>query len=163
MDFRRKEDVIMVRGKYMEGQAEVAEVEAVRRSVFVEEYGFCPEPMEEADAFRIHAVAYDDEAVAGVGSISFDGERFEITHVAVLPAYRGKQYGDFIVRMLVNKAILANASEIYTSTTEQTCPFFETIGFEKRGQKGEYGGMSFYEMCLPSGKLKTCCGCQNEK
>jgi N-acetylglutamate synthase-like GNAT family acetyltransferase len=153
----------MVRGKYIEGQTEVPEVEAVRRCVFVEEYGFCTEPMEEADAFRIHAVAYDNETVAGVGSISFDGERFEISHVAVLPQYRGQQYGDFIVRMLVNKAILANASEIYTCTTKQTCPFFETIGFEKGEEAEERGKMPFYEMCLPSGKLKTCCGCQGGK
>jgi N-acetylglutamate synthase-like GNAT family acetyltransferase len=153
----------MVRGKYIEAQAEVPEVEEVRRRVFVDEYGFCTEPMEEADVFRIHAVAYDNETVAGVGSISFDGERFEISHVAVLPQYRGQQYGDFIVRMLVNKAILANASEIYTCTTGQTGPFFETIGFEKRTRTEERGGITFYEMCLPSGKLKTCCGCRSEK
>ena len=148
----------MVFAKFVSDQQDLDVFHEIYRKVFVEELSLDVSSAR-ADEFYINAVVYDKEIPAGIGRIMFDGERFTISDVAVLPEHRGEKYGDFLVRLLVDKALMSNAQEIYLDAYEGTEGFFGTIGFEKDGAAFPgYGGM-WQPMILKSDRLHKCCNC----
>jgi N-acetylglutamate synthase-like GNAT family acetyltransferase len=62
--------------------------------------------------------------------MTYDGEICRLDKVAVLEEYRGRHYGDFIVRILLNKAFTSGINKVYISTKQDNLGFFKTIGFQ---------------------------------
>ena len=151
----------MVRGKFYSGQDDLTEVRNIRTQVFVEEIGI-PETLENdgQDAYCMHAVAYDDDLPVATGRISYDGWDFVISKVAVCADQRGKKYGDFIVRMLIDKAMMANATEVQAEVLEETASFFETIGFVKAEDRECLAGHKMIQMVLNTDAIHKCCNCK---
>lgn len=151
----------MIRGKYLSGRDDLSEIYQLREAVFQKELGFPAELERDGyDGLAIHAIAYDEKRPAATGRILFDGEIYRMSRVAVKDEFRGKGYGEFIVRMLINKALLSGAREIYVSTLAGGRGMFERIGFEVCGQEYENGGLIYLPMWLPAEKLNKCCQCQ---
>lgn len=150
----------MIEGKYLTGNSDLTEIYRLREAVFQKEFGF---PMElERDGYdklAVHAVAWEQGCLAAAGRILFDGEIYRISRVAVKAEHRGKGYGEFVVRMLINKALMSGAQEIYVSTLIGGKHMFEKIGFQACGQEYENGGLKYLPMWLPAEKLHRCCGC----
>lgn len=150
----------MIEGKYLSGNDDLSQVYELREEVFQRELGFRKElEVDGYDKLSIHAIAYENGMPAATGRILFDGEIYRISRVAVKKAFRGKGYGDFVVRMLINKALTSGAQEIYTSTLLDGKKMFETIGFEVSGEAYENGGLTYLPMWLKSENLHKCCGC----
>lgn len=151
----------MVRGKFYSGQDDLTEVLDIRTQVFVEEMGIA-EAIENdgQDAFCMHAVAYEDALPVATGRISYDGWDFVISKVAVCPDQRGKKYGDFIVRMLIDKAMMANADKVQAEVFEDAEPFFETIGFVKTEDREYLAGHKMIQMVLHTDAIHKCCNCR---
>ena len=147
----------MIMGKYFMQGDDLREPFSVRRAVFVEELNQ-PESaaFDGADGDCIHALAYDDERVpAATGRLRLheDGT-FEIGCVAVLADKRRQKLGDFIVRLLLDRAFLCGAMEIFLTATAESAPFFESIGFAATGEKTDAG----VPMSVRRGGVKTACG-----
>ena len=147
----------MIMGKYFMQGDDLREPFAVRRAVFVEELKL-PEAaaFDGADGDCIHALAYDDERVpvaTGRLQLTPDGT-FHIGCVAVLADKRRQKLGDFIVRLLLDRAFLCGAMEIYLLACPDAVPFFESIGFTATGDPVE-GGVP---MSVRRGHVKTACG-----
>lgn len=150
----------MTAGKYLSGKDDLSQVYELREAVFQKELGLTPQlERDGCDDMAVHVLVYEDQKPVATGRILYDGEIFKISRVAVLPEYRKRQYGDFVVRMLINKALLSGAGEIYASTLLPGRRLFEKIGFEVCGTAYEDGGLSYLPMWLKKEKLHKCCGC----
>lgn len=153
----------MIEGKYLSGNDDLSQVYELREVVFQKELGFRRELERDGyDGLANHAIAYENGVPAATGRILFDGEIYRISRVAVGKEYRKRGYGDFVVRMLINKAILAGAQEIYTSTLLPGRKMFESIGFEVCGESYENGGLTYLPMWLKSENLHKCCNCEKK-
>lgn len=148
----------MVFGRFVSEKQDIEQVMNIAYKVFVEELGLeaCGVM---SDAFCLNAVAYDGEAPAGMGRMMYDGERFTIADVAVLPQFRHRQYGDFLVRLLVDKGMMSNAQEIHLDALEGTEAFFAGIGFEPVGDIYESLGGRWQPMLLRTDRIHKCSGC----
>lgn len=150
----------MIEGKYLSEKDDLSQVYALREAVFQKELGFRAElERDDYDRLATHAIAFEEGKPAATGRILYDGEIYRISRVAVGKEYRKKGYGDFIVRMLINKALLSGAQEIYTSTLLPGQKMFEAIGFEVCGEPYENGGLIYLPMWLRRENLHQCCNC----
>ena len=147
----------MIMGKYFMQGDDLYEPFSVRRAVFVEELNDAePAAFDGADSDCIHALAYDDERVpvaTGRLRLHEDGT-FEIGFVAVLADKRRQKLGDFIVRLLLDRAFLCGATEIRLTARPGSVPFFESIGFAACGDPTDAG----VPMSVRRGHVKTACG-----
>ncbi len=148
----------MVFGRFVSNPEDLKTVQKIADQVFVEELGLKTGGAM-ADAFCLHALVYDGDAPAGMGRMMYDGDRFTIADVAVLPQYRGQKYGDFMVRLLIDKGMMANAQEIDLDALAGTESFFGTIGFEAQGVPYESLGGTWQPMLLKTDRIHKCSGC----
>ena len=124
-----------IQGKYLLGGLhDISECMKIRAEVFGGEQGFPTAAAEdEDDASAIFALAYETENDAlipvGTGRLVFLDDFYKIGRIAVKKEYRGKNYGDFIVRMLVDKAFVMGAKEVFVGAQKHAIPFYEKIGF----------------------------------
>lgn len=148
----------MVFGKFVTEKKDMDLVREICDKVFREELGLNLSGAM-TDEFCMNALVYAGEEPVAVGRIMYDGERFSISEIAVLPEYRGEKYGDFMVRLLVDKAMMSNAREIHLDAFHGTEGFFAAIGFETDGEMFEgFGGM-WQPMILRTEKIHKCCDC----
>ena len=151
----------MVRGKFYSGQEDLTEILKIRKQVFQEELGIAPAAEEDGqDGICMHVLAYDGDVPVATGRIYFDGFDFVISRVAVLPEFRGKKYGDFIVRMLIDRAVMTNADQLQADVFEENVAFFETIGFKCQGERGNLGEKKLINMVLKVADIHKCCSCK---
>jgi predicted GNAT family N-acyltransferase len=163
----------MIQGKILTYGDDLSEAFEIRSNVFVKEQGITEE--EEYDDFdleAIHVIVYEDvphqpngmintggsykKAVA-TGRIVYDGMSCNIGHVAVLKEFRGKKYGDFTVRMLLNKAFMAGIKEVTLITKSSDEDFFGKIGFQCSGNRFMESGEEFSHMNIHINDIQTKC------
>lgn len=154
-----------VKGKYLWYGDDLSEAYEIRKKVFNEEQQI-PEKVlfDELDKVSVHAIVYDEnEKPVASGRIARDEEEYRIGKIAVLPEARGKKLGDFLVRMLVDKAYLAGAETIKVRAQLHAVGFYEKIGFKKAGNVfvDSNDGLTVQPMELPKGSL--CKECQRGK
>lgn len=152
---------MLIQGKYLYFEDDKTEVYDIRRQVFHVEQGVSlEEEFDEIDDLAVHVLVFtSDEPSRAVatGRVFFDGDNYKIGRVAVLKSERGKKYGDFVVRMLANKAFIAGADEIHINAQVVAVPFYEKIGFISYGDEFDEAGIKHVSMKLKSGSLcKEC-------
>jgi predicted GNAT family N-acyltransferase len=129
---------MLIQGKILSYGNDLSDVYMIRRNVFVEELHLQEEiEFDGQDEMAMHVIVYEEEGSkkpVATGRISFDGAICEIGHIAVLKEYRGKKYGDFAVRMLLNKAFTAGVFEVSCIVLDDAAAFFENIGFYKTNE-----------------------------
>ena len=159
----------MIRGKYLTSRDDCAPVFEIRRRVFVEEQGFALEiEVDAADKMAVYALALDEagEPVA-TGRLYISEDRFHIGRVCALKAYRGLGYGDFIMRMLLHKAVTLNAPSVYLHSQMPMVGFYERYGFKPDGGVILEEGVEHLPMAVRSDEILLdghCAGCAaNEK
>ncbi len=124
----------MIQGKFI---SEPREQEAANE-IFCEVYGESIQNTPKHDtsdkSYKIQAVVYegmDCRRAVAAGTMYMEPGRSEITQVAVRKDSRGKGYGDFIMRMLLDKAKTAGAENIYADSPKTEKGFFRKLGFEE--------------------------------
>ena len=139
----------MVFGKLVSGSEkneQMQQITDIRNSVLGQELQL---PIkEEPDAFCMYALAYEGETPVATGGISFDGASYKMKEVAVLPEFLRKKYGDFIVRLLIDKAMMSGAQMINADVLQGAVPLFETVGFKASGALYEKDGKQWLPMQL---------------
>ena len=149
----------MIKGQYLSYGDDLTKVHEIRKAGFTEEYGI-PEDVEldDDDIMAMHVILdYENEKV-GTGRMKYDGETFILDKMAVLKEHRNNGYGEFIVRMLLDKVFLANGKEIFTDATKDTVEFFKKIGFVEIGDEYERDKLIYVPMKVQKGSVKTKCG-----
>lgn len=151
---------MVVKGVYLNGENDLTDAINIRRKVFIEEQQVAEEiEIDGMDPYAIHAVAYVENKAVATGRIIYDGDTYKIGRVAVLKEERGKQYGDFIMRMLIDKAFLHGAQEVILGAQLHAVGFYEKLGFEPYGEVFSEAGIEHIHMKLKNGNLCKKCNC----
>jgi predicted GNAT family N-acyltransferase len=128
---------MLTQGKYLYFGDDISSVYHIRDEVFCKEIGMMEQDEKDGmDITSVHVLIFScDNTMKPVatGRISFDGDTYLIDKVCVIKEERNKYYGDFVVRMLVNKAFLSGASEVLVETYIQNIEFYKKIGFIVNG------------------------------
>lgn len=119
---------------------------------------------EELNPMANHVIVYDNDTheIAGYGRITYDLDDFVIDNICILSPYRGRYYGDFVARMLVDKGIQCGAEAIYAVVPDSLKNFLSPIGFKEAdtplpGYAHMYEGHTL--MHLIPAEFKTKCQC----
>lgn len=108
----------------------------IRRKVFIEEQGV-DEALERDgyDAVSDHVLVYEDNIPVGTGRVIYKDEDAAplIGRIAVLKEHRGKQYGDLIVRKLVDYCFRKGHERVEVHAQLPVIGFYEGIGFTAYG------------------------------
>lgn len=144
-----------IKGKYLLGGLhDISECLAVRQEVFGEEGRFLTAASKDSqDSSAIFVLAYEmdgerEQKIVGTGRLIFLGDHYKINGVAVRKEYRRRKYGDFIVRMLLDKAVTMGAEEVYADVPKQVVPFCEKIGFVSEEKEYDEDGICYLLMKL---------------
>ncbi|MGB4661841.1 MAG: GNAT family N-acetyltransferase [Mobilitalea sp.] len=152
---------MFIQGKILSGTDDLKEAYEIRRKVFIEEYGILEnEEFDKLDSTSMHVIVYEDneykKAVA-TGRIYYDGETCEIGKICVLKEFRNRKYGDFAVRMLLNKAFTSGISDVYLNAEEQVVEFYKKIGFEIIGSEFKEADIIHRKMIINIRNIATTC------
>ncbi len=156
----------MIQGKWISpDSAEYLVAKSIMESVFDENIKNNVDFLhEELNPMANHVIVYDNDTheIAGYGRITYDLEDFVIDNICILSKYRGRYYGDFVARMLVDKGIQCGAETIYAVVPDTLKPFLSPIGFKETDSSlPEYAHMydSHTLMHLIPAEFKTKCNC----
>lgn len=154
----------MICGRYYLGLDHMEEIAPIRREVFGAEQGWSEEILfNETDETSIQAVVYKDidrTIPVGVGRLhkTENGEDYKIGRIAVKKDERGQGYGDFIVRMLVDKALMMGADRVLVGAQPHAVAFYQKIGFRSLGETYMEAGIEHTVMEIKQSTI--CKGCQ---
>ncbi len=154
-----------ITGKYiLGGIGDLTEVFSIRDKVFCEEQGFSPELERDGkDIEAIFALAYEEgedfKKPVATGRLLFLGDEFKLGKIATLKEYRKKGYGDFVVRMLIDKAFTMGAKEIFVDAQISAIGFYKTIGFRIVGDVFTEDGTDKQKMVVEPHTCSRQCGC----
>jgi predicted GNAT family N-acyltransferase len=159
----------MLYANWIHGTEDIANARAVREAVFVNEQGVNPDIEFDAfDAMAWHAVAMDDQTPIATGRVYLDKGEFHIDRLSVLPDYRGFGVGDAVIRLLLDRALMAGAGGVHIASLLPTKDFYKKFGFEEAGEPYTLPGdermhIDLYadreSIVLPHGCGGSCDGC----
>lgn len=155
----------MICGKYYLGLDHMEEVAPIWEEVFVTELGFPKEVVfDDMDETAVHAVVYKDSdrtipIAAGRLYKTGEEEDYKIGRIAVKKEERRQGFGDFLVRMLVDKALMMGADRVIISSQPHAVKFYETIGFRPTGETHIEAGVEHTIMEIRQSSI--CRACQN--
>ena len=156
----------MICGRYYLGLDHMDEIAPIRREVFGKEQGWPDDILfDDVDETAIQAVVYKDinrTIPVGVGRLHrMEQENvYKIGRIAVKQTERGQGYGDFIVRMLVDKGLLMGADRVLVGAQPHAVPFYEKIGFRSIGETYTEAGIVHTVMEIRQNTI--CKACQGK-
>ena len=150
----------MIKGKYIGGDGDLSEPFSVRREVFCDEQGISPDAeFDSMDKYAVHAIVYGEAGTpVATGRITFDGKTYMLGHIAVIKSARKSGYGDFTVRMLLDRAFMNGAHTVHVHAQLHAVPFYEKLGFTVCGDEMSEKGLPHLPMCLELKNVKSGCG-----
>ena len=121
---------------------------SIRTQVFVEEQGV-PETLEhdEYEALSTHFLVFDQKKAVATARWRRTKDGIKLERFAVLPNYRGKGIGKFLVQQIIQDVKLFS-DYIYLNAQIQVVSFYEQLHFEKVGPLFEEAGIQHYKMVL---------------
>lgn len=129
---------------------EMTDCLAIRRKVFVEEQ-HVPEEMEYdgLDAASRHFAVRGDEGLIATCRVRLIGSAAKIERVAVLKDYRSRGIGGVLMKYILQEFARTGDIELFKlGAQSEAVPFYEKLGFVKRGQEYIDAGIPHYDMVL---------------
>lgn len=121
--------------------------EKIRYQVFVDEQGFSSEiEVDDVDSHAFHVVAFDGEKPVGAARYFGDCDPYHIGRVAVIPEYRGKGVGSYIMRKIEGFAKENGAKELTLGSQLRVEKFYASLGYERVGEEFLDEGCPHIEM-----------------
>ena len=149
----------MIKGKYLSYNDDLTKAFEIRKKVFEDEVGIDHDIVfDNKDNIAVHAVAFAGEKAVASGRILPEGEIYKIGKIAVLSEHRGNCYGEFIVRMLVDRAFAAGVKQVYVDALKQSEGFYKKLNFKECGEAFDDGNMTYQPMKLSAEDFVTGCG-----
>jgi len=120
----------MISTKWFQGKISLNDILKIREQVFCEEksnkdFLFT----DNYDDFALNVLILEDEVSVGCGRLLFKEGKYFIDNVGVLKEYRGRNYGDLILRMLVRRAVNMGAETTWSLVDGNCKHLFERVGF----------------------------------
>jgi len=107
------------------------EAKAIRQEVFINEQGFKDE-FDEFDQKSWHLVLFYNAFPIATGRFYFeDPETVHLGRIAVLPSFRGKKIGTYLVKFLITKSKTLGARKAILLAQYDKRFFYERIGFKE--------------------------------
>jgi predicted GNAT family N-acyltransferase len=127
-------------------EADRRALERIRREVFVREQQI-PESDEwdDEDATSVHVLATLNRDPVGTGRLDRAGK---IGRIAVLSGLRGRGIGTLILGRLLDEARRLGIREPYLHAQVQAVPFYEKLGFARKGGEFDEAGIPHVRMSL---------------
>lgn len=125
----------------------------IRKTVFIEEQQVpLAEELDGLDDKADHYLLYADNKPAAVARLRYSQLIAKIERVAVLPSYRGKGIGQFLMKKIISD--LQNHSNIQTaklSSQVHAISFYENLGFQICSETYLDAGILHQDMMLDVG------------
>ncbi len=122
----------MIQGRFVTEDGERKIVEDIFRKVSLNPY-ILESKIEERDTM-IQVLVYEgaeENYPAAAGCMMLNQKEARIVSVAVLPEYRGRAYGEFVTRMLIDKAKTNGIKKVTLSCKNEMTEYFMKLGFFK--------------------------------
>ena len=127
-------------------------VRDIRKSVFTAEQGADSDTefdsYDEKGKGTLYALLYDGEKAVATSRLALTEKGYKIGRIAVLKDFRGKGYGDKIVRAVIEKAFEKGAEAVFVDAQNYAVPFYEKIGFMVIGSQIFDRGLPHMPMSL---------------
>lgn len=121
----------MVYTKWFQGIENINTCIELKRKIFIDELKSDEKNVTDLyDQFAFYVVVYEDENPVGTGRLLFKDGRYFLDSICVLKAFRNRNYGNLIIRMLVRKAVSIGMEKTYASIDDKFESLFKKIGFE---------------------------------
>jgi predicted GNAT family N-acyltransferase len=121
-------------------------LERIRRTVFVEEQKIPDsDEWDGEDGASVHVLARLNRDPVGTGRLNPAGK---IGRIAVLAGMRGRGIGTLILRRLLEEARRLGYRETYLHAQVQAVPFYEKLGFARKGEMFDEAGIPHVRMSL---------------
>lgn len=134
-------------------------VKAIRSAVFTNEQGADAlsefDKYDSADMNTNYALMYDCDIPVATARIALTDKGYKIGRIAVLKEYRGKGYGDIIVRSVTQKVFSMGADIVFVDAQNYAVPFYEKIGFKVIGDEIMDRGLPHMPMSISKGELNV--------
>ncbi len=133
----------MLKGIWKSGSEDLSDAFDLRRHIFIEEQKV-PVNLEFTgdDTEYEHLVIYDDGEAVATGRMCFvSPKRVHLGRICVKKEKRGQKIGDFLVRIMLEKAFQMGALEAELDAQEQAAPFYQKLGFVRVGPIDEPTGI----------------------
>ena len=148
----------MIEARYVFGNEAMQLSGGIRYEVFTEEQGVDIQYERDFyDYFAHHVVVMKDDLPLATGRLIFTNEVFLIGRVAVLKDHRGNNYGDLVVRMLIDRAFSIGADEVEVHAQLSVQGFYEGIGFIPIGEPFYEEGIEHIKMVVDQNSLQKSC------
>lgn len=118
----------MISTRWVQGRDNLNVVLDIRKEVFTEENMKITDLYDE---FAFNAVLYDEDIPAGAARLLFKDGKYFIDMLCVKKQFRGLNYEDLLVRMLIRKATSIGAEKTYMEADGSLKKTLEDIGFKK--------------------------------
>ena len=107
----------------------------IRKVVFEDEQGFEEEfdELDESDKVK-HMVFYKDGEPIGTCRYYIEDDEYRIGRIAVIKEYRGKGFGQMIVRYAEDKILEIGGRETVLSAQVRAKGFYEKMGYVGEGE-----------------------------
>lgn len=127
-------------------------VRDIRKSVFTVEQGADSDTefdfYDEKGKATLYALLYDGEKAVATSRLALTEKGYKIGRIAVLKDFRGKGYGDKIVRAVIEKAFEKGAEAVFVDAQNYAVPFYEKFGFMVIGSQIFDRGLPHMPMSL---------------
>ena len=118
----------------------------IRTAVFVQEQGV--DASDEYDAFEKfskHYLVFVDSKAVATARWRFTYNGIKLERFAVLPTYRGKGIGQYLVKQMIEE-VQKHFKPIYLHAQIQVVDFYQKLGFKKEGMIFEEAGIQHFKM-----------------
>ena len=119
----------MVSTRWFQGRDNLDVVLNIRNEVFSDE-NIKAEITDFYDDFAFNAVSYDEDNPVGTARLLFKEGKYFIDMLCVQKEFKGLNYEDLLIRMLIRKAVTIGAEKTYMEADSMT-ELFENIGFKE--------------------------------
>lgn len=120
----------MISTRWLQGKEKLNDILKIRKQVFCEEKNNNDFLLtDNYDDFAFNVLIIEDDVPAGCGRLLFKERKYFIDNVCVLKEYRGRHYGDLILRMLVRRAVDMGAEATWSLVDSNCKHLFEAVGF----------------------------------
>lgn len=138
----------MLYGKWLQPEEDLTDAFELRREIFIKEQKIS-ESLEFTgdDSEYKHLVIYEDGTAQATGRMKFtDPKTVHLGRICVRKQRRGAHLGEFLVKIMMEKAFQEGAFTAEIDAQEQAARFYEKLGFVRTGPVDEPSGIPHCSM-----------------
>ena len=138
----------MLYGKWLQPEEDLTDAFQLRREIFIEEQNI-PEYLEFTgdDSEYKHLIIYEEGTSQATGRMRFtDAQTAHFGRICVRKQRRGAHLGEFLVKIMMEKAFQEGALIAEIDAQEQAARFYEKLGFVRTGPVDEPSGIPHCRM-----------------